>query len=112
MWLLSECVCVCVCVCVCARAHVRAHLCPTLCDQWTVACQAPLSMGFYGQEYCSGLPFPPPGDLPHPGIGHLSPVTPVSAGGFFTTEPPGKHLLGGEYAAMRMNTHCHIQRHR
>ena len=35
---------------------------------WTVACQAPLSMGFSRQEYCSGLPFPPPGDLPDPGM--------------------------------------------
>ena len=35
---------------------------------WTVACQAPLSMGFSRQEYWSGLPFPSPGDLPDPGI--------------------------------------------
>ena len=35
---------------------------------WTVAYQAPLSMGFFRQEYCRGLPCPPPGDLPHPGI--------------------------------------------
>ena len=35
---------------------------------WTVACQSPLSMGFPGQEYYSGLPFPSPGDLPEPGI--------------------------------------------
>ena len=35
---------------------------------WTVACQAPLSMGFSRQKYWSGLPFPPPGDLPDPGI--------------------------------------------
>ena len=35
---------------------------------WTVACQAPLSMGFSGQEYWSGLPCPPPGDIPEPGI--------------------------------------------
>ena len=35
---------------------------------WTVAHQAPLSMGFSRQEYCSGLPFPSPGDLPDPGI--------------------------------------------
>ena len=35
---------------------------------WPVARQAPLSMGFSGQEYCSGLPCPPPGDLPDPGI--------------------------------------------
>ena len=34
---------------------------------WTVACQAPLSLGFSRQEYLSGLPFPLPGDLPHPG---------------------------------------------
>ena len=35
---------------------------------WTVACQAPLSIEFSRQEYWSGLPFPTPGDLPHPGI--------------------------------------------
>ena len=40
---------------------------------WPVALQAPLSMGFSGQEYWSGLPFPPPGDLPHPGIEFASP---------------------------------------
>ena len=41
---------------------------------WTVACQAPLSMGFPRQEYWSGLPFPPPGDLSDPGIKTLSPA--------------------------------------
>jgi len=40
----------------------------TLATPWTVACQAPLSMGFSSQEYWSGLPFPFPGDLPDPGI--------------------------------------------
>ena len=35
---------------------------------WTVACQTPLSMGFSRQDYCSGLQFPSPGDLPHPRI--------------------------------------------
>ena len=54
---------------------------------WPVTRQAPLSMGFPRQEYWSGLPFPPPGDLPAPGI---KPVSPASAGRFFTTEPPGK----------------------
>ena len=44
---------------------------------WTVAWQAPLSMGCFGQEYWSGLPFPPPGDLPEPGIEPLSPVSPT-----------------------------------
>ena len=54
---------------------------------WTVVCQVPLSVGFSRQEYWSGLSFPSPGDLPHPGI---EPVSPILAGGFFTTEPPGK----------------------
>ena len=51
-----------------------AKLCPTLTTPWTVAHQAPLSMGFSRQEYWSGLPFPPPGDLPDPGIKLLSPA--------------------------------------
>ena len=53
------------------------------------ALQAPLSMGFSGQEYWSGLPFLSPGDLPDPGI---EPVLPSLTGGFFTTEPAGKFL--------------------
>ena len=63
---------------------------------WTVACQAPLSMGFPRQEYWSGLPFPSPGDLPNPKIKPKSPVSPALAGGFLTTVPPGKlfTLLG------------------
>ena len=44
-------------------------------------------MGFFRQEYWSGLPFPPPRVLPDPGI---KPVPPTLAGGFFTTEPGGK----------------------
>ena len=54
---------------------------------WAVAHQAPLSRGFPRQEYWSGLLFPPPGDLPDPGI---EPASLALAGGFFTTEPPGK----------------------
>ena len=50
-----------------------------------LAPQAPLSMGFPRQEYCSGLPFPSPGDLPDPGI---EPASPALAGGFFPTETP------------------------
>ena len=53
----------------------------------TIACQPPLSVGFSRQEYLSGLPFPSPGDLPDPGT---EPESPALAGGFFTTEPPGK----------------------
>ena len=44
----------------------------TLATPWTVACQAPLSMGFSRQEHWSGLPFPSPGDLPDPGIKPMS----------------------------------------
>ena len=52
---------------------------------WTVACQAPLSMGFSRQEYWSGLPFPSPGDFPNPGIETESAAF---ASESFTTEPP------------------------
>ena len=52
---------------------------------WTVARQAPLSMGFSRQEYWSGLPCPPPGDLPNPGIEPVSLTSPALAGRFFTT---------------------------
>ena len=54
--------------------------------------QAPLPMEFCRQEYSSGLTFPPPGDLLDPGIKPVSLVSPALAGGFFTTEPPGKRL--------------------
>ena len=57
---------------------------------WTVAFQAPLSMGFSRLQYWSGLSFPSPGDLPEPGIELVSPVSPALVGNFFTTEPPGK----------------------
>ena len=56
------------------------------------ACQAPLSMGFPKQGPWSGLPFPSPGDLPHPGMEPSSPVSSALSGGFFTTEPPGKPI--------------------
>ena len=59
---------------------------------WIIARQAPLSLGFSRQEYWSRLPFPPPGDLPTLGVEPVSPVFPTLAGGFFTTEPPGKTL--------------------
>ena len=51
---------------------------------WTVAHQAPLSMGFSRQEYWSGLPFPPPGDFPDPGIEPQSLTSPALARRFFT----------------------------
>ena len=57
----------------------------TLCNPWTVALQAPLSMGFSRQEYWSGLPCPPSDDLPNPGIEPMSLVSPELASRFFTT---------------------------
>ena len=68
-----------VCVLSCS-SHVQLFVTP-----WTVACQAPLSMGFSRQEYWSGLPCPPPGDLPDPGTEPVSLMSPALVGGFFTT---------------------------
>ena len=71
---------------------VRAYVCVISCVQlfatrWPIAHQTPLSMGFSRQEYWGRLPFPSSRDLPGPGI---EPTSPVLAGGFFTTRPPGK----------------------
>ena len=63
--------------------HAQLFSCVQLfATPWAVACQAPLSIGFSEQECYSGLLFPAPGDLPHPGT---KPTSPVLAGGFFTT---------------------------
>ena len=62
---------------------------PLFATPWTVACQAPPSMGFSRQEYWSGVPLPSLGDLPDPGIEPMSLVSPALAGRFFTTVPPG-----------------------
>ena len=74
-------------VCVCAQllSFVRLFAIP-----WTVAWQASLSMKFPRQEYWSGLPFPPLGDLPNPETEPASPVTPVLAGRLFAIEPHEK----------------------
>ena len=57
---------------------------------WTVACQVSLSMEFPRQDYWSGLPFPPPGDLPDPEIKPASPVSPALQADSLPTEPPRK----------------------
>ena len=75
----------------CAQSFSYVQLFAT---SWTVACQAPLSVGFSWQEYWSGLSFPSPGDLPGPGI---EPMSPALAGGFFSTEPPGTLHFKQEY---------------
>ena len=97
------------------------HMCSAVSDSatlWTAAHQAPLSMGFSREDYWSELPFPPPGDLPWPGI--EPPTPPALAGGCFPTEPPGKpvccynmlllrqlHLaLSDKYVVSR--TRCHL----
>ena len=69
------------CLCELSR-FIHAPLFVTL---LTAARQAPLSMGFSRQEHCSGLPCPPPGDLPHPGIRPVSLRSPSLASGFFIT---------------------------
>ena len=67
-----------------------AQSCPTLCDPMDyVACQAPLSIEFSKPEHWNGLPCPPPGDLPNPGIEPRSPTLQADS---LPSEPPGKHL--------------------
>ena len=71
--------------------HMPSHfsLVRLFATQWTVACQASLSMGFSRQEYWSGLPFPTPGDLPKPGIEPLSLMYPALQVGSLPLVLPG-----------------------
>ena len=75
-------------VCVQLLSHVQLSVTP-----WTVAHQAPLSMGFSRREYGNGLPFPSPGHLPNPGTKPVSLASPALAGGFLTTASAGKPQL-------------------
>ena len=82
--------CLRVCACMLSRfSHVRLFA-----TSWTVALQAPLSVGLSRQEYWSGLPSPPPGDLPDPGIKTLSLRSPALPGTHqaFTTSTPWEAL--------------------
>ena len=83
----------------------QSFSCVWLCDPWTVACQAPLSMESSRQEYWSGLPFPTPGDLPDLGIEPVSLEAPALAGGFFTTEPPGYRSEKGHKKRLSQDFH-------
>ena len=65
---------------------------------WTVAHQAPLSMGLSRQEYWSGLPFPPPGDLPNPGI---KPKSLALQADSLPSEPPGKPQIPDQRVGVR-----------
>ena len=69
-------------------SHVQLFVTP-----WTIVHQASLSMEFSRQEYWSGLPFPPPGDLLNPGIEPESLKTPSLAEGFFTTSTTWEAIL-------------------
>ena len=71
--------------CAQSPSHVQLFATP-----WTVAHQAPLSVEFFRQEYWSGLPLPPPGDLPDPGIEPVSPMPPAWQAGSLPLVPPGK----------------------
>ena len=71
-------------------AYSVAKLCPTLCDRMDCSPPSPQSMGFPRQKYRTRLPFPSPGDLPHPGI---EPLSPALADRFLTTEPHRKPQL-------------------
>ena len=82
---------------------------------WTIACQAPPSMGFSRQGYCNRLPFPSPGDLPDPGIELGSPTLQADS---LPSEPPGKpasqkprlqHVLSeADITRVRMTTGTHF----
>ena len=87
----------CVCACPlqgCARSKAlsRVRLSAT---PWSVARQAPLTVGFSRQEDCRGLPCPPPGDLPDPGMEPWSLMPPALAGGFFNHQWPTREALFG-----------------
>ena len=71
-------------MCVCAQSLSCVQ---NFATPWTVACHAPLSVGFPRQEYCSGLPFHSSENLPNPG---MEPMSPALTKGFSTTKPPGK----------------------
>ena len=94
--LLYMCVCMCVCLYVlsCMHAFLLSHSHRDWLSDRLMACsppgQAPLSMGFSRQEYWSGLPCPPPGDLPNPGIKPASLMSPALVGTSLPSAPPGK----------------------
>ena len=75
----------------CVKVNVLVtQLCPTLCNPMDIAHQAPLSMGFFRQEYWSGLSFPYPGGLPDPRIEPRSPALQADA---LPSKPPGESFI-------------------
>ena len=76
--------------------------------QWTVACQVPLSMGFFRQECWGGLPFSPPGHLPDPGIEPTSLLSPALQADSLPTESLGKPLFKPEGDTNLLNWNCKL----
>ena len=91
--------------CICAKF---LPLCPILCDLWTVAHQVPLSMVLSRQECWSGLPCPPLGDIPDPGIKPMSSVSLALASGFFFTMEIEKQMFGKQMFAEPAETMGHL----
>ena len=86
----------------CMLSHF-SHVC-FFATPWTVTLQAPLSMGFTRQEYWSGLPCPPPGDLPNAGIEPASLMLPPLASRFFTTSTPWEAQFSEYYLFKHVNS--------
>ena len=76
-------------VCMCGQSLSRVQ---PFASPWTVACRVFLAMWFSWQEYWLGFPFPPPGDLPNPGIEPTSPVIPALTGGYFPLSHLGSNI--------------------
>ena len=103
-------ICVCSCVQFCHMYRLTLYMCVLrhfscvwlFVILWTAAHQASLSMGFSRQEYWSGLPCPPPEDLPDPGIKLTSVTSPALIGGFFTTIAAWENLDWHYYLLIRI----------
>ena len=95
-------VCVCVCVHVLSRSVVSDSA-----TVWTIALQAPLSMGLFRQEYWSELPFPPPGDLPNSGIEPMSPVSSALQADCLPAEPSVVYIHTYIYVCIYLCTYIY-----
>ena len=95
-------------MCVCVRVHRQVCMLSHISFFATpegVACQARWPMGFFRKENCSGLPFPPPGDLPDPGIEPMFPLSPALQADCLPTEPLGK-LAFSTFSFQRWDVTC------
>ena len=101
----------------CVRNHMRAcSVASVVSDSlWPcgrVAHQAPLSMGFSRQECCSGMPYPPLGDLPDPGIEPMPPVSPALQAGSLPLSHQRNHIIESKFKNLKTAwTHLSWQGH-